>query len=90
MIADGLFTGSTGPNPYDGYDPRTGTSMAAPAVTGGLTLFYERYRSQNSGANPKNGLMKALICNGGTDKGNIGPDYSYGFGWINLFVQLIC
>ena len=28
--------------------------------------------------------MKALLCNGATDKGNVGPDYSYGFGWMNL------
>ena len=41
-----------------------GTSMSAPAVTGGLALLYEKYRLQNSGANPKSGLMKALICNG--------------------------
>ncbi|MEI9913285.1 MAG: fibronectin type III domain-containing protein, partial [Bacteroidota bacterium] len=28
--------------------------------------------------------MKALICNGGRDLGNAGPDYTYGFGWLNL------
>lgn len=28
--------------------------------------------------------MKALICNGATDLGQPGPDYSYGFGWLNL------
>src|SRR6185503_12033802 len=25
-----------------------------------------------------------LICNGGRDLGNPGPDYTYGFGWMNL------
>src|SRR6185295_19690899 len=38
----------------------------------------------HSNANPKNGLMKALLCNGATDLGNSGPDYTYGFGWMNL------
>ena len=58
--------------------------MSAPAVTGGLALLYEKYRLQNSGANPKNGLMKALICNGGNDLGNTGPDFTYGFGCMNF------
>ena len=84
LMADGLFTISTVPTPDDGYGPQQGTSMAAPAVAGGLALLYEKYRLQNSGANPKNGLMKALICNGGADLGNTGPDYTYGFGWMNL------
>jgi hypothetical protein len=61
--------------------------MAAPAVTGGLALLYQRYRQLNAGANPKSGLMKTLICNGATDKGNAGPDFSYGFGFMNLFVR---
>ena len=84
LMADGLFTISTVNTPDDGYGPQQGTSMAAPAVTGGLALLYEKYRSQNSGANPKSGLMKALICNGAADLGNPGPDYTYGFGGMNL------
>ena len=82
IMADGLWTISTIPD--DGYYVQRGTSMAAPAVTGGLALLYERYRQLHGSANPKNGLMKALICNGGSDLGNNGPDYTYGFGWMNL------
>ena len=83
LMADGFFTISSVPD--DIYGPQQGTSMAAPAVAGGLGLLYEKYRLQNGGANPKNGLMKALICNGATDLGNTGPDYTYGFGGMNLF-----
>lgn len=61
-----------------------GTSMAAPGVSGGLAQLYQRYRQLNGNANPKNILMKALICNGATDAGNPGPDYAYGFGNMNL------
>lgn len=82
LMADGFFTISTVPD--DIYGPQQGTSMAAPAIAGGLGLLYEKYRLQNSGADPKNGLMKALICNGATDLGNPGPDYTYGFGGMNL------
>lgn len=66
------------------YASSNGTSMSAPAVSGGLALLYERYKQLHGNSNPKNGLMKALICNGATDKGNPGPDFSNGFGWLNL------
>lgn len=83
IMADGLWTISSYPD--DIYGAQQGTSMAAPGVSGGLTLLYQRYRQLNAGADPKNGLMKALICNGGSDLGNTGPDYTYGFGWMNLW-----
>jgi hypothetical protein len=66
------------------YGGSGGTSMAAPAVTGGAALLYERYRQLYGNANPSNALVKALLCNGATDKGNPGPDYRYGFGSLNL------
>ncbi|MCF2503627.1 S8 family serine peptidase [Dyadobacter sp. CY107] len=70
--------------PTNLYTNGSGTSMSSPAVAGGLALLYERFRQVNGGANPKNALMKALIINGATDKGNEGPDYKYGFGWMDL------
>lgn len=72
-----------GPTP-DGYGSAWGTSMASPAVAGGLALLIQRYKQLNANVNPRNGLLKALICNGGTDLGNPGPDYTFGFGWLNL------
>lgn len=82
IVAMGLQVTSTWPNNI--YSFNSGTSMAAPAVTAGLGLLYQRYRQLHSGADPKNGLMKALLCNGATDGGNPGPDYTYGFGKMNL------
>ncbi len=70
--------------PVNIYSPNNGTSMASPGAAGGLTLLYQRYRQLNAGNNPPNGLIKALVCNGATDLGNPGPDYLYGFGWLNL------
>ena len=77
--------------PLNSYAFNSGTSMASPAVTGGIALLYQRYHQLHGGASPKNALMKALICNGGTDLGNTGPDYTYGFGWLNLLrsVQIL-
>ncbi len=73
---------STGNN--NGYFSSTGTSNAAPSVSGGLALLYQQYRQQNGNADPKSGLMKALICNGGADLGNAGPDFRNGYGLMNL------
>lgn len=70
--------------PSNIYSYGSGTSISAPAVSGGLALLYQRYRQLNSGADPKNGLMKALFCNGASDRGSAGPDFQYGFGWMNL------
>jgi len=70
--------------PTNRYGSSSGTSMAAPAVTGGLALLYQRYRQLHNAENPQSALMKALVCNGAADKGNNGPDYSFGFGWMNL------
>lgn len=69
----------------DVYDAASGTSMAAPAVTGGAALLYQRYRQLHNQENPKNALVKALLLNGASDKGLAGPDFSYGFGLMNLF-----
>ncbi len=82
IIAPGTLITSTLPG--NTYQAGSGTSMAAPAVTGGLALLYQRYRQLNGGNNPKNMLMKALLCNGATDKGLAGPDFTYGFGVMNL------
>lgn len=83
LTADG--TQITSSVPGNIYGLSSGTSMAAPAVTGGTALIYERYRQLNGGANPKSGLVKALVVNGTTDKGNSGPDFTHGFGWMNLY-----
>lgn len=82
LIAPGASITST--TPGDLYQSATGTSMASPAVTGGIALLYQQYRQLHGQQNPKNALIKALLCNGASDKGLAGPDYSNGFGMMNL------
>ena len=66
------------------YYVNSGTSMASPGVSGGLALLYQLYRQRNAGNNPKNGLMKAIVCNSARDLGNSGADFAFGFGWLDL------
>ncbi|MFM7672180.1 MAG: S8 family serine peptidase [Bacteroidota bacterium] len=81
IVAQGASVVSTG---FGSYYTNNGTSMSSPAVAGGAALLIQRYRQLNNGSNPSNALVKNLLCNGATDKGNEGPDYTYGFGWMNL------
>ena len=80
----GSFITSTGPY-ITYYYENTGTSMSSPAIAGGMALLVEKYRSLHAGANPKNGLLKALVCNSGDDWGRPGPDYSFGYGIANFW-----
>ena len=82
IMSMGEFVISTWVN--NQYSSNNGTSMAAPGVSGGLALLVQRYRQLHGGSNPKSSLLKSLLCNGGNDRGNAGPDFKYGFGQMNL------
>jgi hypothetical protein len=81
ITASGWAVLSTNSNNTYGYN--YGTSMSCPAVTGSLTLMYERYRQTHGGADPKSALVKAIACNTAEDLGNAGPDFTFGFGMLN-------
>ncbi len=78
-------SGVRSPIPVDDYLTDWGTSMAAPTVTGGAALLIEKFRQLNSGADPKSGLIKALLMNGAKDIENPAPDFKSGYGFLNLF-----
>lgn len=82
----GIGTFITSAGPYATYYfENTGTSMSAPAISGGMALLVEKYRLLHAGSNPKNGLLKALVCNSGEDWGVPGPDFTYGYGMANFW-----
>lgn len=68
--------------PTNSYGTLSGTSMAAPVVTGVAALVTEQWR-RTFGTNPKPEELKAVIIAGAMDVGNAGPDYTYGFGMVN-------
>jgi hypothetical protein len=65
------------------YGCAQGTSMATPVVTGTMALFAEQWKKSNGGARPLPQTLKALAIAGAEDLGNPGPDYTYGFGFLN-------
>ncbi len=72
------------PENIDGYTViQGGTSMACPQAAGVAGLLTERYRQINGNTNPRADLVKALILNAANDAGRPGPDFCYGFGYLN-------
>ncbi len=65
-----------------GYTTYSGTSMSAPVVTGGIALLIEQLRG-TTGEAPA-AVVRALIAATAKDLGNVGPDYSFGFGLLNV------
>jgi hypothetical protein len=74
--------------PFDQYIWAAGTSMASPQVAGGIAELTERYKQLNSGSQPRADLLKTVLLNGAMDMGNPGPDYSFGFGIMDLYRSL--
>jgi hypothetical protein len=86
VVAIGLIAYSTVPG--DQYIYAAGTSMASPQVAGGLAAITQHYKHLNGGTQPRADMLKALLLNGAMDLGNPGPDYSYGFGSMDLYRSL--
>lgn len=78
--ADGKVVGFhvTSQTPEYGYGDMTGTSMAAPHVTGALALLMERFPYLD------NAQIRDVLLTTATDLGAPGVDDIYGWGLINL------
>lgn len=80
---------AVGANVYSGLRNNTygwagGTSMAAPQVASGLAVLTERYKQIKGGTQPRAELLKTILMAGAMDLGNPGPDFSYGFGMMDV------
>jgi hypothetical protein len=84
LVADGENVLSTGVSSPNSYLTLSGTSMAAPNVTGSLLLLQEYYAQKNNGAFMLSATLKGLACHTAFDAGNVGPDYVYGWGLLNM------
>ncbi|NNC95261.1 MAG: S8 family serine peptidase [Chitinophagales bacterium] len=81
ICANGANQISTDPN--NAYAPGGGTSAAAPGIAGIMSQLYQAYRDLNGGEYPESSLLKACLLNSAEDRGNPGPDFTYGWGRVN-------
>lgn len=82
IVAKGVDVFSSFSATNTGYDSDSGTSFAAPIVTGSINLLREL--CSNLGRKPMlASTQKALVLHTATDLGNIGPDYKHGWGLMN-------
>jgi len=64
--------------------PKSGTSMAAPNVTGSLLLLQEHFQDTHLGNFCRADALKALVIHTADEAGGAdGPDYEYGWGLLN-------
>ncbi len=84
IVGMGVNVLSTGSGSSTSYITLSGTSMASPNVTGSLYLLQEYYQQKNSPNFMKSATLKALVCHTAFDGGNVGPDYIYGWGLLDM------
>ena len=66
------------------YESLSGTSMAAPNVSGSLLLLQEYYAQLNSGKFMRSSTLRGLVLHTANEAGPApGPDYQYGWGMLN-------
>ncbi len=82
VCAPGLNIHSTLPG--NTYGDMSGTSMATPITSGCVALILQQMGISYPGLTPLPSTIKALLINTAQDLGNVGPDYVYGFGRINV------
>ena len=66
------------------YNNSSGTSMAAPGISGSYAQLVHAFREMNGGQTPESALIKSAMLNTADDKGNTGPDFRYGWGRVNV------
>jgi hypothetical protein len=58
--------------------------MSSPQVAGSLFLLQELYAKQNDGQFMRSATLRGLAIHTAEDAGNVGPDYIYGWGLLNM------
>lgn len=88
VVANGTDLWTTAPGLTSGYTPASGTSLAAPTVTGGVALLMELYARLNNGVAPPSALVRALVIHGSVSPlGDGEPSGVFGHGLANFAVS---
>lgn len=85
VVANGINLYSSVATSNTAYDSTySGTSMATPNALGSSILLEQLYAREFSGQRLRASMLKALLIHTADDLGNPGPDYTYGWGLINV------
>lgn len=83
FVANGVgvrsTTGTTGSSSYQG------TSMSSPNAAGSTLLLIDYVHQRFPGHFFRSSTYKSLLMNTADDRGNPGPDYTFGWGIINVY-----
>ena len=85
LVANGIDLYSTSGTGDSSYKFDSGTSMAAPSVTGAAALLLRHWRNDPYySSDPLSSTMKAIMIHSADEAGSAeGPDYAFGWGLIN-------
>lgn len=83
LVANG--TGLLSPNSATSYGSKSGTSMASPNAAGSAALLVDYIRQRLPGHYFRSSTIRALLVNSADDRGLPGPDYSHGWGLVNVY-----
>ena len=84
VVANGWEVYSSSSTGDNSYVSKTGTSQAAPSAMGAAALLEQLYAREFSGQRLRASTLKGLMIHTADDLGNLGPDYQYGWGLINV------
>lgn len=83
VVANGMeLTSCLASGDYD-YGEESGTSMAAPGVSGSTALLLQRFNQLNPSEAILASTLKALIIHTADEAGTPGPDFKFGWGLMN-------
>ena len=84
LVAPGLQLMSSKAGSDTAYGPSSGTSMAAPVVSGSASLLQELYAREFGDRPPLSSSLKGLLLHTADEAGRFpGPDYEFGWGHLN-------
>ncbi len=79
---DGLYSSLNGSD--TSYGTYSGTSMSTPNACGSAALLVQQYGQLFPGQAMRAASLKGLLIHTADDRGNAGPDYTFGWGLVNV------